>query len=380
VETRAEIVLDPSALDRLRVRLADAQVGRRLGDGWEHGVSHAWLTELLDDWRRYDPAGLQHRLDGMEHRRVELEGLSIHLVQTIGVGPDPLPLVLTHGWPGSFLEYVELVPLLTDPASHGADPSDAFTVITPSLPGFGFSHKPPIALSSRETAGLWRQMMNILGHKQFVAHGSDLGAGVTGWLAHDHGDAVLGIHLATPGLAVPNSVEGSQEERSFAREVADWDRDEGGYMHEHSTKPATLSAALSDSPVGLAAWIGEKLVAWSGMRADGSPALARERMLETLTLYWATGTIAGSLLPYWAFSRHPEARPSPGKPVPTPTAISIFGGERVPFPKPPRELAERFYNVGTWRKHERGGHFPALAEPALLAADLRNAFAPLRDC
>lgn len=149
-------------------------------------------------------------------------------------------------------------------------------------------------------------------------------------------------------------------------------------MHEHSTKPATLAAALSDSPAGLAAWIGEKLVAWSSMRVDGSPAMTRERMLDTLTLYWATGTIAGSLLPYWAFFRHPEARLSPGDPAPTPTAISIFGGERVPFPKPPRELAKRFYTVSAWSEHERGGHFPALAEPALLAAELRNAFAALR--
>jgi hypothetical protein len=131
-------------------------------------------------------------------------------------------------------------------------------------------------------------------------------------------------------------------------------------------------------PPGLAAWVGEKLVAWSSIRADGSPALTRERMLDTLTLYWATGTIASSLLPYWAFSRHPEAHLAPGDPAPTPTAISIFGGERVPFPKPPRELAERFYTVSGWREHERGGHFPALAEPALLAADIRNAFASLR--
>lgn len=376
--TRAEIALDPSALDRLRARLADAQLGPRLGDDWEHGVSHAWLTELVADWQRYEPASLQTRLDRMEHRRVELDGLSIHLVQTPGVGPNPLPLVLTHGWPGSFLEYAELVPLLADPASHGADSDDAFVVVTPSLPGFGFSDMPPSALSSRETASLWRRMMNALGHGQFVAHGSDLGAGVTGWLARDHGDAVLGIHLATPGLALPRGVKGSHEEQRFAQEVAHWNRLEGGYMHEHSTKPATLAAALSDSPAGLAAWVGEKLVAWSSTRADGSAAMTRERMLDTLTLYWATGTIAGSLLPYWAFSRHPEAQLPPGDPAPTPTAISIFGGERVPFPKPPRELAERFYTVSAWREHECGGHFPALAEPALLAAELRKAFAPLR--
>ncbi|HEY1778313.1 MAG TPA: epoxide hydrolase [Solirubrobacteraceae bacterium] len=373
------MALDASELDRLTARLADVRLGPRLGDDWEHGVSHSWLTALLADWQRYKPARFQARLDRMEHRRVELDGLSIHLVQTSGVGPNPLALVLTHGWPGSFMEYAELAPMLADPARHGADPEDAFVVVTPSLPGFGFSDTPTTALSSRETAGLWRRMMNALGHEQFVAHGSDLGAGVTGWLAPDHADAVLGIHLATPGLALPRGVEGSPEEQRFANEAAEWNRHEGGYMHEHATKPATLGAALCDSPAGLAAWVGEKLVAWSSMRADGSPAFPRERMLDTLTLYWATQTIAGSLLPYWAFAQHPEAQLPAGDPAPTPTAISIFAGERVPLPKPPRELAERYYTVTTWREHASGGHFPALCEPALLATDLRNAFSSLRD-
>ena len=160
--------------------------------------------------------------------------------------------------------------------------------------------------------------------------------------------------------------------------MQEWTAEEGGYMHEHATKPATLGAALSDSPAGLAAWIGEKIVAWSSTRPDGSPAFDRELLLATLTLYWTTETITTSLLPYWAH-RHLACGALPdGDVSPVSTAISIFGGERVPFPKPPRELAERYYNVTSWAEHAIGGHFPAVAEPELLARSLRDAFRPMR--
>jgi len=146
----------------------------------------------------------------------------------------------------------------------------------------------------------------------------------------------------------------------------------------HSTKPATLGAALHDSPAGLAAWIGEKITAWSSMSPSGQPAFPPDLLLGTLTLYWATGTITSSLLPYWAYRHAPGTALPAGEPAPVPTAITIFGGERVPFPKPPRELAERYFRVTSWAEHDRGGHFPAVAEPRLLAQELRDAFRPLR--
>jgi microsomal epoxide hydrolase len=170
----------------------------------------------------------------------------------------------------------------------------------------------------------------------------------------------------------------TEQEQEFARAVQDWTAEEGGYMHEHATKPATLGAGLSDSPAGLGAWIGEKVVAWSSTRTDGSPAFDRELLLGTLTLYWATNTITTSLLPYWANQHLPGAALPPEDVSPVPTAISIFGGERVPFPKPPRELAERYYNVTAWAEHPTGGHFPAVAEPEVLARSLRDAFRPMR--
>jgi hypothetical protein len=156
--------------------------------------------------------------------------------------------------------------------------------------------------------------------------------------------------------------------------VDTWTAEEGGYAHQHATKPATVGAALSDSPAGLAAWIAEKVVAWSSTRPDGSPAFERELLMSTLTLYWATGTIATSLLPYWAYSHTSDAGLPVDDPSPVPTAVSIFGGERVPFPKPPRELAQRYYTLKHWAEHRTGGHFPAVAQPELLVRTLRDVF------
>jgi pimeloyl-ACP methyl ester carboxylesterase len=371
--------LSAEALRELNRRLDGYRTSADLGSGWEQGVPGRWLNAVLDDWRIFDTDGVQLRIDALRQQRAEVAGQTLHLVHAEGRGPSPLPLLLTHGWPGSFLEYLPVLPLLTDPGVHGADPGDAFTVVVPSLPGYGFSGPPPsTGMTGRQVARLWHELMTVgLGYDRFVAHGSDLGAGVTAWLARDQPEAVAAIHLATPGLAVVPGVRTEREE-DFARSVREWTAEEGGYMHEHATKPATLGAGLSDSPAGLAAWIGEKVVAWSSTRPDGSPAFDRDLLLATLTLYWTTKTITTSLLPYWAH-RHNAGAALPDRNIsPVPTAISIFGGERVPFPKPPRELAERYYNVTSWAEHPTGGHFPAVAEPELLARSLRDAFRPMR--
>ena len=371
--------LGSDAVRELNRRLGGHRESADLGSGWDRGVPGDWLDGLLEDWRVFDIGAFQLRLDALRQQRAEVAGHALHVVHIEGRGPSPLPLLLTHGWPGSFLEYLSVLPLLSDPDAHGADPADAFTVIVPSLPGYAFSGPPPpTGMTGRQVARLWHELMTVgLGYERFVAHGSDLGAGVTAWLARDQPQAVAAIHLATPGLAVAPAPRTKPEE-DFARAVQDWTAEEGGYMHEHATKPATLGAGLSDSPAGLAAWIGEKVVAWSSTRPDGSPAFDRELLLATLTLYWATNTITTSLLPYWAHRHSPDAALPPRDVSPVPTAISIFGGERVPFPKPPRELAERYYNVTSWAEHSTGGHFPAVAEPELLARSLRDAFRPMR--
>jgi len=341
VEERRQLPTD--ALRALSRRLEGHRGSLDLGADWDRGVPADWLDALLADWRELDTDALQRRLDALSQRRAEIGGCALHVVHAEGRGPSPLPLLLTHGWPGSFLEYLQVLALLSDPGAHGADPADAFTVVVPSLPGYAFSGPPPpTGMTGRQVARLWHELMTVgLGYDRFVAHGSDLGAGVTAWLARDQPGAVAAIHLATPGLTVAPGPR-TEDEEEFARAVRDWTAEEGGYMHEHATKPATLGAALSDSPAGLAAWI------------------------------------TTSLLPYWAHRHLPGAALPAGDVSPVPTAISIFSGERVPFPKPPRELAERYYNVDSWTEHDTGGHFPAVAEPELLARSLRDAFRPMR--
>jgi pimeloyl-ACP methyl ester carboxylesterase len=360
-------VLDAEAVGELRDRLARPRLSRPVASDWSQGVPVDWLRELLADWRGFDFDRLQDRLDALTHVRADLDGQTLHAVIAPGARPDAPPLVLVHGWPGSFLEHVFIAPML----------AETFIVVVPSLPGFAFSGPPPApGLITRQVAALCRRLMTEgLGHDRFVAHGSDIGAGVVAWLARDHSQSVRAIHLATPGLA-PVSDATTPEERAYADEVERWAAEEGGYAHEQATKPLTLGAALHDSPAGLAAWIGEKFFAWSGIKPDGTSAFERELLLSTLTLYWVTGTVTSSLLPYWAARHTPLAALPIDDRSPVPTAVSVFGGERIPFPKPPRALAQRYFNVTYWAEHDTGGHFPAVAAPDLLAQTLREVLAP----
>lgn len=372
-------VLDRVSLGLLDERLNSARLSSPAGDGWERGTPASWLAAVLEDWRAYDPSLLQDRLDGLAHVRVRVDGTEIHAVHQVGQGEEPLPLLLTHGWPGSFCEYLALIPLLGDPVAHGGDPADAFSVVIPSLPGYGFSGAPPAGgFSSSQVAELWYRLMTEgLGYHRFVAHGSDLGAGITARLARDHPDEVVGAHLATPSLPAPPKPWSDPESTYFAEAEA-WTAAEGGYAHEHATKPETIGAALLDSPVALASWIGEKVVAWSDQGPDGQPAFPRDLLLATLTLYWSTATIATSLLPYWKYRQSPDDVLRVGEGGPVPVAMTNFGGERVPFPKPPRALAERYFSLSAFAEHPRGGHFPAVSAPELLAQTLRDVFRPAR--
>jgi pimeloyl-ACP methyl ester carboxylesterase len=370
---------DPAVIDDLHERLRRTRRVPVADDDWARGVATSWLTGLLRDWQEFDVTAFERRLAAFTHQRVDVDGQSVHVIVADGQGPRPLPLLLTNGWPSSFCEYLELIPLLADPAAYGGDPNDAFTVVVPSLPGFGFSAPPPPdGFDPATMAQLWNDLMTAgFGHPRYVAHGSDIGGRVAGQLGRAYPGSVAAIHLATPGLPVPPK-PWTPAEQAYAAEFEAWLGEEGSYAHQHSTKPATLGAALQDSPAGLAAWIGEKLVAWSSLTEDGETAFARDLLLATLTIYWATGTITSSMLSYWNYRHTAGAALTADEQSPVPTTISIFGGERVAFPKPTREIAERFFNVVGWHEHDRGGHFPAAAEPVLLAETLRDAFRPLR--
>ncbi|MGH3539318.1 MAG: epoxide hydrolase family protein [Pseudonocardiaceae bacterium] len=372
------VVFEPDTVKDLGRRLKRSRLPE-VTDGWDLGVPGEWLAQLLNDWRDHDLVDFQERLGLVEHCCADIGGQRVHFIHVLGAGPDPVPLVLTHGWPSTFCELLSLVPQLTDPGRHGGDPADAFSVVVPSLPGFGFSAPPPPGgLTAAEVGELWHSLMvDGLGYQRYFAHGGDLGAGVTAWLARRHPGLLAAIHLATPSLAPPPRPWSPVEEAYFD-EVEAWSAAEGGYAHQQATKPATLAVGLLDSPAGLAAWLGEKLMAWSSTDRDGRPSFPRRLLLDTLTIYWCTASVTTSFLPYWRYRHSPDAALPSGRHPAVPTAVSVFGGEVVPFPKPPRELAERYFEVAAWSVHDRGGHFPAVAEPQLLADDLRAAFRPFR--
>jgi len=266
------VVLDSAALEDLGRRLRTARMTADADGTWARGTPVGWLAELIIDWQAFDPVALQARLDKLTHLRVQVDEVSVHVMHAAGTGTDPVPLLLTHGWPSSFLEYSKLLPLLTDPAAHGGTAADAFSVVAPSLPGFGFSGPPPAGgLTHEQVAELWHRIMTeALGYRRFVAHGSDLGAGVTARLARAHPEGVAAIHLATPGLAAPPQ-PWSQAVREHFDKVEQWSAEEGGYAHMHATKPATIGAALDDSPVALAAWIGESSPGGAARPPTASP-------------------------------------------------------------------------------------------------------------
>ncbi len=338
-----------------------------------------YLRDLLATWAGgFDWRARERELNRYSHFRAGVDGVRVHFVRVRGTGPDPLPIVLTHGWPSSFTEHLGLADLLADPAGNGGQDGDSFDVVVASLPGYGFSDPlPPSAMTSPVIANLWRRLMcEGLGYARFGAHGSDIGAGVTTRLAWQHPDALAGIHLSSVGFPAPPR-PWTTRERDYEAAGQSWDDSEGAYSHIHSTKPQTLSCALNDSPAGLAAWITEKFRAWSDCSGQIESRFTRDHLLTNLTIYWATQTIGSSLLPYYNYRHHggPLAAHARIRP---PAGFAIFANEFRPAGRPPRELAERTYNVTQWTEYPRGGHVPALEDPRLLADDIRRFFRPLR--
>jgi len=318
------------------------------------------------------------------HFRVEVDGFGVHFIHERGKGDHPLPIVLTHGYPDSFLRFTKIITMLADPASHGGDPSDAFDVIVPSLPGFGYSDKPSKAGFIFRVGDLWHTLMTeALGYERFAAHGGDWGSTVTEQLARSHASSLIGIHLTDVPFwhlfQKPKDI--SHDEQRFLDAVAKWQQTEGAYALIQGTRPYTLSKALNDSPAGLAAWIVDKFYAWSDCHGDVETKFTKDELLTNVTLYWVTETIGSSFLPYADFV----------KSGPLTWAVEgirqWIGSNDVPaafarFPKdisqPPREWAERFFNVQRWTDMPRGGHFAAMEEPELLVEDIRAFFRPLR--
>jgi microsomal epoxide hydrolase len=352
---------------------------------WDAAIRPAYLGALLEYWRAgFDWRSQEAALRRFSHYTASLGGTLVHFIHQRGLGDQPLPLILTHGFPDSFLRFVKLIPLLTDPAAHGGDPADAFDVVVPSLPGFGFSGPPDRHSDLFHVADRWHELMtDVLGYARYGAHGGDWGSTVTEHLARSHGDAVVGIHLTDVPFwhAFRKPSDPSPAEADYLAAIDGFQRSEGAYAMIQGTRPQTLAAALDDSPAGLAAWMVPFFQRWSDCGGEVERCFTRDELLTQLTLYWATGTIGTSFLPY-----HDIASAGAGRWM-LEQIKHWIGSSKVPagfamFPRdlshPPRAWAERFFRVERWAEMPRGGHFAAHEQPALLAEELRAFFRPLR--
>jgi pimeloyl-ACP methyl ester carboxylesterase len=371
---------DPAALADLRTRLRATRWPDAPEDaGWSLGTDLAYLRELVDYWAEgFDWNAQEAGLARLPRFRVPLSGLGIHFVHARAAAPigPVLPLVLSHGWPDSFWRYTKVISLLTDPAAHGADPADAFDVVVPDMPGYGYSDRPGgPPLDSIGVAGLWAELMRVLGYQRFGAAGGDIGSHVSRYLGLDHPDRVVAVHRTDAGVPVfgGNPADLAPEERAWLAEAAAWGATEGAYGAVHRTKPQTAAFGLTDSPAGLAAWIVEKLRAWSDCDGDVERSFTRDEILTNLTTYWLTGTIGSSMRMYHANAAIPPAQLA--RRVEVPSGFSLFPGDIV---RPPRAWLERTTNLVRVTEPGRGGHFAPFEEPELYAEELRAFFRPYR--
>jgi microsomal epoxide hydrolase len=377
-----QLAVPESVLNDLRERLART----RLPDEpplapWSTGTSVGYMRELLDYWREgFDWRAHEAKLNAFRQFTLPLDGIDLHFIHEAGQGPQPMPLLLSHGWPGSVWEFNRLIPLLTDPARFGADPADAFTVVAPSLPGYTLSFKPGQKRFSVEQIGevFAALMTDVLGYHRFGAQGGDWGAFVTSRLGYQFAARMIGIHLNL--LAVrrePNLLtDPTFEEKIFVEQLKRFLKEETGYQWIQGTRPTTLAFALTDSPAGLAAWIIEKFRAWTDNDGNPESAVSRDDMLANITLYWASGAIGSSFWPYYARMHGPWPIPE-GASVGVPTGYVQFPKEIL---RPPRSVAERVYtDIRRWTVMPKGGHFAALEQPEALAREIREFFRPLRE-
>jgi len=347
--------------------------------GWSLGADLGYLRELVTYWvEDFDWPAQEAALARLPRFRVTVGGLGVHVVhaRAAATTSPALPLVLSHGWPDSFWRYSKVIPLLTDPGAHGADPADAFDVVVPDMPGYGYSDHPSGApLDSIAVADLWAQLMTVLGHRRFGAAGGDIGSHVSRYLALNHPDQVVAVHRTDAGVPVypGDPTDLAPEERAFLGEAQAWGAAEGAYGAMHRTKPQTAAFGLTDSPVGLAAWIVEKLRAWSDCDGDVERRFTKDEILTLVTMYWLTATIGSSMRMY-----HANAAIAPeqlARRVEVPSGFSLFPGDIV---RPPRAWLDRVANVVRVTEPASGGHFAAFEEPELYAQELREFFRPYR--
>jgi pimeloyl-ACP methyl ester carboxylesterase len=375
------IKISQDILNDLQARLAATRWPDEITDSdWSYGTNLSYLQELVAYWLNdFSWQKQEALLNEMPQFQAQIDGINIHFVHVRGKGLNPLPLIITHGWPSSFFEMYKIIDMLANPVRYGGKSADSFDVIVPSLPGFGFSAR-PFTRGFLRVDNLWRALMTqMLGYSKFVAHGTDIGARVTSALGRFHGDVVSAIHIGSVDLDWPDPLPSdlSAAELAYVERVNQWEKRDGAYGEIQSTRPQTLAYGLNDSPTGLAAWIVEKYREWSDCNGNVETRFTKDELLTNITIYWATQTINSSMRRYYE-ARHNNNTPplKAGERINTPTGIAMFPSEKDLIV--PREFAERCYNIRRWAEMPRGGHFPSIEEPVLLVADLRAFFRDFR--
>ena len=374
------IAVPQETLDDLKARLARTRFPDEAPDGpWAYGTSLAYMRDLVAYWRdEYDWRKYEAELNALRQFKVEIDGIGVHFIHAQGKGPNPRPLLLSHGWPGSIVEFQRIIPMLTDPASFGGDPADAFTVVAPSLPGYGFSFREGQKRVGLEgIADMFATLMrDVLGYETFGAQGGDWGAVITTLLAFRHPQLLTGFHvnMLIAGRDPAATPDPSPEEAAYFKAAARWMQEESAYQAIQGTKPQTLAFGLTDSPVGLAAWIAEKFRTWSDCDGEIENAIPRDAMLTDIMIYWTTGAIGSSSWPYYD-RRHAKWPIPRGARIPVPFGYAEFPKEIM---RPPRSFAEAQYDIRRWSVMQKGGHFAALEQPEALAHEIREFFRLVR--
>ena len=352
------------------------------GAGWDYGTNLDYLRQLVAYWRDvYDWRAQERLLNRFPQFQATVDGFRLHFLHLKGQGPRPLPLVLSHGWPGSFFEMYKVAEPLADPARNGGAAEDAFDVVVPSLPGYGFSERPhERGMDFARIADLFlRLMRDELGYRRFGAQGGDWGSAITTWLGAAYPAHLVGIHLnmdptglLRQDLERLGSLGDSPAIQRWRAQMQHYEQDEGAYSRLQGTRPQTLAYGLADSPVGLAGWIVEKFRAWSDCQGDVERAFTKDELLTNIMIYWVTNTINSSTRLYYETAHTPTEPPAR---VEVPTGVAAFPYDIVP---PVRSIAERTFNIQHWSDMPAGGHFAALEQPEAMVEDIRAFFRPLR--
>jgi microsomal epoxide hydrolase len=349
------------------------------GPAWAYGTDIGYMRQLVEYWRTHFDWGAQEaRLNAFPQYQTELFDIGLHFLHVAGRGPAPFPLLLLHGWPGSVFEFLDIIPRLTDPARFGGDAADAFTVVAPSLPGYGLSFRPGQRRFGIEEIADCMAMLMVerLGYPRFAVQGGDWGAITAARLGYAHPEKLIGIHVNLLSVRRDNNPPAvTPEEERYYDEVALWLREETGYSTIQGTKPQTLAFGLTDSPAGLAAWIVEKFRTWSDCGGDVESVFTRDQLLANVSFYWLTGAIGSSFFPYYYRVHRPWPIPEGGT-IDVPTGYAEFPREIL---RPPRSVAARtFRDIRRWTTMPRGGHFAAMEQPEALAHEVQAFFRPLR--